>query len=471
MHQPLALLLLLLSFRLGSTEVLSSTSAPLPKGLGNVVKELKSSGASTIISACLVTSIGVTKARRGAVLESLFNVKGEEATTAFGTKGGLVIACPDSSASANDVASVVEACGGTVIFVPSDVDLSREEGLFDTLGPAIERAVSTETKSALIVASDNPQHAKQKFEKAASEALPSIVHGSKSVGTLEDVFTRVEYVHLDADIANLLSEEGQSDLAPDALSLPSQSPMLSNAELATARLLGPKARAAHDAAMSTVAEIVAESTLVVEFGSLCDAAINRALQDLDMKTVSSPLAQKIQAQLKDDLYAELGEVFESQLKELRRVSFDSFKKDLSQLRITPTLATDMESVVQKSIDAFNKASKSLVAKGSKWCTAAAKGLFALQLKEFCSDRLMVAKASGQFRPIPRKGVTVGFHWLLPKPFGNDFRLDPWMLQSAENLIYVPPDKLSEVSPDEVESGDWRDKVIPNPSVRDMVYTQ
>jgi hypothetical protein len=94
-----------------------------------------------------------------------------------------------------------------------------------------------------------------------------------------------------------------------------------------------------------------------------------------------------------------------------------------------------------------------------------------RLKTHAFNRLLSARAGGQFKPLPRKGVTVGFHWLLPKPFGNDFRQEPWMVHATDNMVYVPKDKITDISAEEVLAGDWRDKVVPSPVGNDMLYMQ
>lgn len=60
-----------------------------------------------------------------------------------------------------------------------------------------------------------------------------------------------------------------------------------------------------------------------------------------------------------------------------------------------------------------------------------------QLAEHNAERLKAARASGQFKPVPRKGVTVGFHRLLPKPFGNDYRQGPHATHTADDLVTLP----------------------------------
>ena len=139
----------------GASQLISSSKSRLPMSLSSVINDLEAEGASTITRACLVTSRGVTLAQRAAVLQSIFGLE-ETEFTAFGTKAdeadnGLAIAIPTSQAPVSDVASTVVACGGAVIYAPSAIDLTRGEGLFDTLAPAIERLVATGTKSSLIV--------------------------------------------------------------------------------------------------------------------------------------------------------------------------------------------------------------------------------------------------------------------------------------------------------------------------------
>ena len=117
-------------------------------GLSSVITDLEAEGVERVTTACLLTSRGVTPSKRSLLLKQLFGVEGTDVLTAFGTTpeeddvDGLAIAQPDPNASASEVASTVVACGGTVVYVPSPIDLARGEGLFDGLGPAIERLLN-----------------------------------------------------------------------------------------------------------------------------------------------------------------------------------------------------------------------------------------------------------------------------------------------------------------------------------------
>lgn len=156
---------------------------------------------------------------------------------------------------------------------------------------------------------------------------------------------------------------------------------------------------------------------------------------------------------------------------LEAASFEEFKKSVSKLLISPNLGSDMKQAMTKSVASFSKAANKLIAKDAPgWTAEPAKQRYHAKLKEFCSNRLLAAQASGQYKPLPRKGVTVGLHWLLPKPFGNDFRQEPWMVQATDNMVYIPKDKITDVSPQDV-TGDWRNRIVPSPVGNDMLYMQ
>jgi hypothetical protein len=136
----------------------------------------------------------------------------------------------------------------------------------------------------------------------------------------------------------------------------------------------------------------------------------------------------------------------------------------------------MHEIAQKSVKTFAKESQKLLPQKLStpgWSRRAGdyKAAFGKRLREFCHERLQAAEASGQFKPIPRKGVTIGMHWLLPKPFGNDYRQEPWMVHASDNLVYVPrrKTKVTDVPEESVKTGDWRDQVVPSPAGNDMLF--
>jgi len=469
-----------------SAQLVSKSDSRLPMSLSSVINDLEAEGASKVTRACLVTSLGVTQAQKKELLKSIFNLD-EFDISAFGMKGensedSLAVAHPSPQASASDVASTVVACGGMVIFAPSPVDLSRGEGLFDVFAPAIERLLAGGIKSSLIVLATDTEFARKQLNHAAASVLPNLVQKkeNRNAKLLEDVFDSIEYVSTPGEVAAKLEAIDGCEPSTAAAAVaaevdffaPSFTSILSNKALAAARTLGPAARSALESATNDVQDKLKLSLLDKNFGDLCDVAVKKALQNIEISILSSGMAKQIRSQLQDELYSELGEIFDNQLELLRVVSFEDFRKRLSELRISPNLAQDMDGVVQKSIIEFNRAARNLIAKGAKtWSTVPARTAFSLQLNDFCRERLLVAKASGQYKTLPRKGVTFGLHWLLPKPFGNDFRQDPWMVHATNDMIYVPNDKITEVTATDVESGDWRDKVIPSPSTGGMLYRE
>jgi hypothetical protein len=456
----------LLLGRLAGAKILAESNSKLPMSLSMIISDLEAEGIETLGTACFLTSRSVTQAKRA----EFFGVE-DLSTTSFGTDSGLCMAV--SPTSIPEVASTALACGGNILYHPSEEDLMRGEGLFDTLGPAMERILSEDfgSSSSLFVISDDPVGTKALLEEAASGVLANLVTPSKKVALLEDVFAKVAYVKTATEAMALCETTVASAVASDfwqTTPVCLDTPMPAK-DLAAARQLGPAGRKALDTAIETV-KTMSNGQVVPNFGDLCDAATKRALEELD--SVSSPvlasstIGKQIRANLKEEIAAEIADLCEDQLDLLKLACFDEFKLDLSKLRISPNLASDMQDVVTKSVASLAEKSKKMPISNAN-----AKASFKAELQEFCSERLLAAQASGQFKPVPRKGVTIGLHWLLPKPFGNDFRQEPWMVHATDNLVYVPSDKITDVSPEEIAAGDWRNKIVPSPSGNEMLYMQ
>jgi len=439
-----------------------------------VISDLEAEGVVELGTACFLTSRGVTTSKKA----EFFGLD-DGSSTAFGTDAGACIAL--SPPSVAEVASTVVACGGHIVYYADEDDLSRGEGLFDSLGPAMERILNEDMThtSSLIVVSSDPASTKAQLEGAAALVLGSLV-SSKKVSTLDDVFAKLEYVTSPDEAMKFVaaSEEpaqAQATIAatvasdfwqttPIALSTP-----MPAKDLAAARQLGPAARKAAESALDTV-KAMAGDQLVSNFGELCSAAVKRAMDELDdcssSNLASTSVGRQIRENMKEEIAAELAVLSDRQTDLLKEACFAEFKQNLSKLRISPTLAHDMQEVAAKSTAEFAKRAKKIPGSSSD-----AKAAFKTQLKEFCAERLLAARAGGQFKPVPRKGVTIGLHWLLPKPFGNDFRQEPWAVHATDNLVYVPPDKITDVNPEEVSAGDWRNKIVPSPAGNEMLYMQ
>jgi hypothetical protein len=494
-----------------TASVVSTSDARLPMSLSTVISDLEAEDCTELTTACLLLSHSVTSRERANLLGELLetvslgnsNSDNESASPAdlsswkaIGTTAGIALAQPSTT---QEVASTVEACGGTILYYPSKTDLARGEGLFDSLAPAMEKILSTDgikKGCLLVIVEDDDSTTQSKLEKAAEAVLLTLIT-EKPVSVLSDVFDKVMYVS-PKDAVEVLTRQLDQSTTPSfaaasiatavssdlSLLFPTTSAAttLSAADLAAARKLGPAARKQR----AQVLQLVQDSCqnpdgtpkLVPEFGNLCDAAVQRAMEDLDEESagsaslIQSGLGKQIRSSLSSELFSELGDLLQDQLDLLQRASFEDCTKKMSALRVSPNLASDMEDVTKKSLVAFGKAANRLVAKkASSWSVQPAKQQYAGKLKGFRENRLLVAQASGQYKPVPRKGVTLGFHWLLPKPFGNDYRQEPWMVHATDNLVYIPKDKITDVNPEEVASGDWRSKIVPSPAGNDMLYLQ
>jgi hypothetical protein len=158
-----------------------------------------------------------------------------------------------------------------------------------------------------------------------------------------------------------------------------------------------------------------------------------------------------------------------QLALLAEEEFEAFRADLNTLKVSPNLPADVAGCVKAAAKSYAEAAGKLepAAAGlvlEKSVAAGAARKFRERTSSFAAERLLAAEASGSFQPVPRKPVTFGFHWLLPKPFAGstaDFRQA--RAQDPDNVIYTPKSKRSEVSREDVLKGrDWRAAVTSQP---------
>lgn len=485
----------------------SSRSTTAAGGLDQVVAGMAAAGCDELTTACLLTSRSVTQGERQAVSQQLLGQEqqegGQASAAAMGSaERALAVTQPQTIA---DVVSGTVASGGNLIFWPSAVDLQRGEGLLESLAPAMEVILQqglSESASLVIVAEDAKATVTKQLQGSLERVLTNLgaVHG-KTLYTLEDVFATVTYV-TPATACETLVKEGRKASASAAASRiaiasktaatmasrhhssgsSSNNNMLAAADLAAARTLGPVARrVAADARQTVQAQCRDENGLeprrVVDFGELVEAAWQAAATEMRQAAKalpSSSTATRIVRDMQDQWIGQLSADFEQQVDLLAEETFQTFRKNLSKLIIGPNLAADMAQVTKTSVASFARQARRLVAPSASgtWSTAAAQAALQMRLQETVVSRLTNARAQGKFRPLPRKGITIGLHWLLPKPFGNDYRQEPWMVHASDNLVYVPPDKVTQVDPSTVAAGeDWRNQIVPSPVGNDMVFMQ
>lgn len=477
----------------GEVSILARSEARLPNSLGEVITAMEKEGSCTTISpSCLITSRSVTVPQTASLVEALMG--SPESVKVAGSSSGFVLAQPDT---VSEAAATACACGGSVVFYADPIDLARGEGLFERLAPVMESLVqygpgTTNAASLVVIVPPGSESdwTKKRLEKVAELFLPTLV-ARNSISCLQDVFARVVYVTSATEAASLLLESkipltdalNQANLAMETSVSGDGIAQLSSAkDLTAARRLGPAARTFLTQAVKQVEQVCrtqqGDPKLVINFGELCDAASQQAIQSLEKAAgeSSSVLASSIAGNIRRNFLAELDRelhmFFEEQINQLKLASFDDLKKGLSKLLISPSLANDMNAEAERSIASFRKASEKMV---SKRCPSfriqPSRNEFSRTVKEHVKKRLLTAKASGQYKALPRKGVQVGLHWLLPKPFGNDYRQEPWLVHATDNMVYIPKDKLTDVTPQEVALGDWRRKVVPSPIGNDMLYIQ
>lgn len=427
---------------------------------------------------------------------------------------GIAVANPFPNASISEVASTVEACGGNIVYLASSEDLNRGEGLFDKLAPAIEQIVNDEkknndnlddqsslrTKKILIVVVEGATtptdllHAKAKFEIVASSIFSSIVQPcGSSILTLQEVFDSVEYVTSTGPVDILLEDIGCTRDPPTAMAHVASAVykdtqatfrMLeelnaSPLDLAAARKLLPLSHEVLNSCLMTVKDYSSDRNgmlqLVTEFGSLCDETVKRTMEFFDVSAGPfvfkvSNVARHIRCSLIEQIYFDLEELYEKQLSLAHDASFESFKSNLSKVRLSPNLASDMKKVAIKAINSYIDLSKTIRTKKGVWkYDDAALFKFKKELNDYIDLRLQTARVGGKYTPVPRKGFALGLHWLLPKPFGNDYRVEPWRVHSKDNLVYIPNDKITDVRKEDIMAGDWTESITPCPASNEMMY--
>lgn len=480
--------------------------------LSAVLADMEAEGRETVSPCLLISSSSSSDATLTRVLASLLGCDDEDCdgvrTGAIGSEIGLAIALPSSPYEA---LVTVEACAGAIVYV---MEQEQGSGNVDTslLAPAVEKALSCssydEKKMPLVVLVANDgslEKAEKSFYAAMSEVWSSII--KNNISELDDVFD-ISFVSMSDDGAKkclqLIEEYGECDPSTAAAAVASSvanssvdlmssiiesSPLstsLKPVELAAATKLGRVAKSALESTVVPLTEIMESDRYVPDFGVRVDVALKMAAEEFDntcegsgSSLVNSSVGKRKKKDMLDEAIADLELVYEQQLVQLRLACFEKFRQSLSSLRISPNLPDDMNAKVTESVKDFGvavkklKPSTSLVATNS-WVVsaAAAKSDYRNLLKEFCTDRLKAARLSGAFKDPPRKAISVGLHWLIPKPFGTDSQQTPSGGRfDPSNIVYTPPTKRVDISASDIMegTGSWKGQVTPSIAGSAMVY--
>jgi len=488
--------------------IISLSSDRLPMALSSVITDVEAEGINQLVTATFMTSRSVSESERLALLRTCFEyeVEGEEEVTALGKKMGaedeegvgIVVANPMARKGAlGEITSSVIATQGKIIYVASEVDLVRGEGLFEDLAPAVERLLASGTASspALIVIfrdSQDLEESKTKFEGEAVKMLANIVQDGTRAERIEEVFDYIEYLQDDTARAALMEIflEGEDRLlnpsdaeisVATAVALgmvESTTTTLSSVDLAAMSKLGVASKNAFDSAVSIIQDIAGDDAkLIPKFGELCDSTVKRVIDEFNAAIgpfllKKSSVARRKRQDLIDEIVAELGQLHQGQLEQFQLACFEEFKRKLSKLSVGPNLSQDMETALSETLKEFMDQGKELYLKlPNTWMDLnTLKVNFKKSLKEFSTDRLQAARLSGAYRPVPRKGIGLGLHWLLPKPFGNDYRQSASEIYRG-NLVYSPKNKVMEVDKGDIQmgNGDWRKCIVPVPAAPDATF--
>ena len=439
------------------------------------------------------------------------------------------------SSSLEEVVQATVACQGCIIYYPSVTDLKQGEGLLDWLAPAMEQWLAyyrnsnsntdnnnnnNNNKGCLVVVCDDSLgiSTTQSLLETAAKPILEAFPDQYPIRSLQDVFGSVHYVTANQVVSTLSSSSSAIQTTPEQVM--AHIKKTSSSVIQDGNLLQPSTweRKINTAPMELAAartltrirnDIVTDAlqmmqrathdntVLVPDFGKLCDATMQHAQEQFHTQATASDnnnnkkrlltstfVGQELTNSIRTNLALAWMDVLEQQLVLLQDATFATFRQALGKLRLGATLARDMDDTIARTMQTFVKDVAKLVPTtatgvgggGGIWKSRTKDVTIVMtrRLQEFCHDRLEAAQASGQFKPVPRKGITIGLHWLLPKPFGNDFRQEPWLQHATDHMVYVPQrnSKITDVPPEAiVKTGDWRDQIVPSPAGRDMVFMQ
>lgn len=495
--------------------ILSSYSYPLPISILSVLNDLETDGVSNIAQLSILNSRSITNSHRNRIILSLLDIQTNETLgeiNALGVKlegGGLVITNLSTNASMFEISATVKASNGCILFLVANDDLQREEGLFYSLAPTVELYLMNNTKPcALFVLFDginDIEKSKCHFESMAGKMLATIVQSSTTrTSILSNIFSHVEYLDTqEENFSDTLHNIGlftcPLDMHTEVVSSVWESKQQSKSsvkilppsDIAAARMLRPVSQQCLQSCLEVIRQAIysqnenldlideSKINLLPDFGALCTMAYKKSLNTLDSyigtKSFGTFAATKtIRYNFIQSLQHELSLIFEKQISLLQTSCYDQYVSGICQLRLSPNLHSDMEcfskNVLRNYITLACKLNSSILIFSNSALTSALYYQLRQKIHEYKKIRLDKAFVDGKYQPVPRRGVSFGFHCFLPKPFGNDYRQEPWNVYTKDNMIYVPKDKLTDVNEESVIKSDWIQKgIIPCPSANDMIY--
>lgn len=469
-------------------------STRLPMSLSAVLADMEAEGLETVTPCLLVFDSSASDK----IIADLIDCDVEECddvqSGAIGSAKGLAIALPTSPYEAM---ATVEACAGTVLYVMQD-DVSASLNV-SLLAPAVEKVINSNKLGSnvdgkppliVIVNGEVTNEVKRSFLNKAHDMLTDLVQpmsASRRIRNIEDAFA-VNFISSSnvGDISTLLDSvscepsDASSTVASTVaqIGVPTDNPsMLSSLDLEAYATLASACSSAFHTAVDALVEEAGSGLLIPNFGLRVDTAINVASEEFEKAAESdsmknSFIGKRMKKDLLDEVLIELEGCFEEQLVQLRSACFEKFRQSLSTLRISPNLPKDMDQKVSESVTDFATAAKKLKPSKASWNSSGAQSDYRSMLKEFCTDRLKAARLSGAFKDAPRKAVSVGLHWLIPKPFGTDSQQTPSSGRfDPSNIVYTPPSKRVDIGASEIMegTGSWKSQITPSTAGSAMIY--
>mmetsp|Transcript_12995 Transcript_12995/g.16972 ORF Transcript_12995/g.16972 Transcript_12995/m.16972 type:complete len:529 (-) Transcript_12995:334-1920(-) len=181
------------------------------------------------------------------------------------------------------------------------------------------------------------------------------------------------------------------------------------------------------------------------FGVECEEIISDMLGYFDesVTDIKSSVVKGKRQSLLNQMLRDMQDKHTVQLIKLQDATFNVFRQKLAGVRVTATVADEMDQALKEAEEYFVSIAKKLSNKYADFVYEGAQSRIKQSMKEFCTERLQSAKLQGSFLiSKDRKPVAISFNWLLPHPFGADARRTNFLMKPRPS--YATFDKVDQI---------------------------
>merc|ERR1740122_428826 len=189
-------------------------------------------------------------------------------------------------------------------------------------------------------------------------------------------------------------------------------------------------------AVSALQREVGAGEILPDFGAKTADLVSAALQRFDSEVEAAGLrgttaASDSRTALLKRLYRRLGGPVRQQLNALTKKAFSQFRREMAALKPVVVIDVQLKNLIADTKAAFDTEAQKLLPQGARGGPFSSEYEYVRRnlvpaMKEKADEYLKGLQVQGLFVSTAKKRmpIDVGFHWLLPKPFGVDARYSP-----------------------------------------------